>query len=512
MSTVGAVDVKEAAQKYQMVPLELLKPSRSNPRRNFDGPDQRDLVASVREKGIIEPLIVRPSSSASALFEVIAGERRLRAAMELKLPAAPCIVREADDGEVLELQIIENLQRKDVSALEEAHGFKDLLEGWAAPGSLRTKQTVEQIARKVGKSKEYVYGRLKLTDSSAVVQGALTAEKITAGHAILLARLQPKDQAAALKDSLGNEYNGPMSVRELDEYIDREYRLDLAKAPWSPADITLVPAAGACASCPKQAKGRCEDRVCYQGKLAAFIAERRKAHPEAPLVSMAYGRSGNDEKALKKQFPGILWRDTDFREAGSTKCPDTKQALVVHGKPGEVGTQVKVCTNKKCKVHRDPYGTRAMLQPSKAAVTAEKRAKEKAALDGKVSEAALAQLAKVNFELDVEALARIAEVAEEWSYGGPDVIRPKGLHKGHWEKLKKQELVNWIGLCLAASCSGSDGYCPAPDRRYFEALCKRHKIDLGKIRQGLQAPEKSKSEPPEKVTEHKKAKEVKQKA
>src|SRR6185295_3130632 len=149
-------------------------------------------------KGVLVPLLVRalPNGNApSFLYEVVAGARRFRAAKAAGLVEVPCEIKTLNDKEVLEIQLIENSQRADVHPLEEAQAYRQLLE--------KHGYDVQALAIRVGKSESYVYARLKLSDLNKRAADAFLAEKITATHALLIARLQPKDQVQAIEYCLG---------------------------------------------------------------------------------------------------------------------------------------------------------------------------------------------------------------------------------------------------------------------------------------------------------------------
>jgi ParB family transcriptional regulator, chromosome partitioning protein len=135
----------------RLIPIEDIDPNPNQPRQSVG--DLSELVASVREKGVLEPILVRPSGSR---FEIIAGERRYRAAMEVGLAEMPCVVRDASDAETMEIALIENLQRKDLHAFEEADGLKVLAESYG--------YTHEKMAQKLGKSRTSVTEVLSLTN------------------------------------------------------------------------------------------------------------------------------------------------------------------------------------------------------------------------------------------------------------------------------------------------------------------------------------------------------------
>jgi ParB family transcriptional regulator, chromosome partitioning protein len=141
----------------RLVPIEDIDPNPNQPRQTVG--DLSELVASVREKGILEPILVRPSGSR---FEIIAGERRYRAAMEVGLAEMPCVVREASDAETMEIALIENLQRKDLNPFEEADGLRVLAEAY--------QYTHENMAQKLGKSRTSVTEVLSLTNMPAHVR------------------------------------------------------------------------------------------------------------------------------------------------------------------------------------------------------------------------------------------------------------------------------------------------------------------------------------------------------
>jgi ParB family chromosome partitioning protein len=134
----------------RLIPLEDIDPNPNQPRQNLD--DISELTASIREKGVLEPILVRPRGNR---FQIIAGERRFRAAGEAGLAEIPCIVRDATDAEVMELALVENLQRKDLSAFEEADGLKTLAETYG--------YTHEMMAEKLGKSRSAITETLSLT-------------------------------------------------------------------------------------------------------------------------------------------------------------------------------------------------------------------------------------------------------------------------------------------------------------------------------------------------------------
>lgn len=157
------------------LPVEALRPNPDQPRRHFPEAEMAELAASIREKGIIQPLIVRPASGEGGQYDIVAGERRWRAAQAAELHEVPVIIRDYTDTEVLEIAIIENIQRADLNPLDEAAAYRQLME--------RFGHTQEQLATALGKSRSHIANLLRLLTLPEEVQGLVTAGQITAGHA-----------------------------------------------------------------------------------------------------------------------------------------------------------------------------------------------------------------------------------------------------------------------------------------------------------------------------------------
>ncbi|MRU15550.1 ParB/RepB/Spo0J family partition protein [Roseovarius sp. A21] len=157
------------------IPIELISPNPDQPRRSFDPEKLDDLAASIKEKGIIQPLIVRPKPGKDGEFEIVAGERRWRAAQMAKLHEIPVLVRDFDDTEVLEVAIIENIQRADLNPVEEAAGYQQLMDKFG--------HTQEKLAEALGKSRSHIANSMRLLGLPDEVQTYLGEGKLSAGHA-----------------------------------------------------------------------------------------------------------------------------------------------------------------------------------------------------------------------------------------------------------------------------------------------------------------------------------------
>jgi ParB family chromosome partitioning protein len=171
------------------VPIELIKRNPDQPRRFFGETELAELADSIRERGVIQPILVRPLPETDGEFQIVAGERRWRAAQLAGLHAMPALVRELDDLEVMELALIENIQRADLNALEEARGYDAMAQ--------RFNRSSEAIAKVVGKSRSHVANTLRLMRLPGVVQAHIEEGRLTAGHARALLDL---DDAVALAD------------------------------------------------------------------------------------------------------------------------------------------------------------------------------------------------------------------------------------------------------------------------------------------------------------------------
>lgn len=179
------------------LPIESIRPNPDQPRRDFDPASLAELAESIRAKGIIQPLVVR---KLGAVYEIVAGERRWRAAQMAQLHRVPVVIRDFSDEEVIEIAIIENIQRQDLSAIEEAMAFRQLMD--------RFGHTQEKLAEALSKSRSHIANTIRLLSLPESVQNMIRAGKLTAGHARALIG-SPDPSALALK-----VVNQGLSVRE----------------------------------------------------------------------------------------------------------------------------------------------------------------------------------------------------------------------------------------------------------------------------------------------------------
>ena len=199
---VGDESSVERPRAQRRLPTSALRPNARNPRRSFAAADLEELAASLRERGIIQPIVVRSLRGVPDGYEIVAGERRWRAAQRAGLHEVPVVVIEATDAEALQLAIIENVQRADLNPLEEAEGYRALMEEFH--------NSQEEIAKIVGKSRSYIANTLRLLKLPDAVKGYIQDGRLTAGHARMLIGEPNAEQLA--QDIVARDLN----VREVE--------------------------------------------------------------------------------------------------------------------------------------------------------------------------------------------------------------------------------------------------------------------------------------------------------
>lgn len=286
-------------EEFMFLDLALIEPSRTQPRKTFDAAKLQELATSIKAIGLHQPVVVRPLPASRVAdtsidpatgkprkvrpaYELVCGERRYRASLLAGMDVIAALTRDLTDDQVMEIQIVENLQRDDLSELEEAEGYEQLMK--------HSGLTADQVGEKIGKSRAYVYARLKLIDLGQDGRTALREGKLDFSRALLVARIpDSKLQAKAVKEIVqGGEYayssNEPMSYRRAAEYVQQNYMLKLNTAKFKIASADLVPEAGACTACPKRtgqdpdlfsdvkSADVCIDPVCFHKKEDAHAA------------------------------------------------------------------------------------------------------------------------------------------------------------------------------------------------------------------------------------------------
>jgi ParB family chromosome partitioning protein len=192
----------ESANRSRSLPIAFLKPNPLQPRRTFDAEEMKSLTASIAEKGVLQPILVRPTGTPD-LYEIVAGERRWRAAQAAKLHEVPVIIRSFSDVQSLEIAIIENVQRADLNAMEEAAAYNELMD--------KFRYTQEQVSQVVGKSRSHVANMLRLLKLPDSVKGLISEGKLSAGHArTLIGVADPESRAREI-------LSGALNVRQAEK-------------------------------------------------------------------------------------------------------------------------------------------------------------------------------------------------------------------------------------------------------------------------------------------------------
>jgi len=233
---VGTDGPRMGVDSTRRIPVDSIRHNPDQPRRHFENDALNELAASIKEKGIIQPLIVRIDPRDASMFQIVAGERRWRAAQLAQLHHVPAIVRELDDGEVLEIAIIENIQRADLNAVEEATGYRHLMD--------RFGHTQEHLSAAMGKSRSHIANLLRLLNLPEDVQEMLRDGRLSAGHARAL--ITADDPSKLARDVVAKG----LSVRQVEQ---------LAKGKPKPKD---KPAGG---------RSKDADTVALEGDLRAAL-------------------------------------------------------------------------------------------------------------------------------------------------------------------------------------------------------------------------------------------------
>lgn len=478
--TTAAQEAKPAtdlAEHFTYVDIDRLIESPLSSRKLYDPKKIDELVESIKGVGIIEPLVVRLASHRNSKpddLEVIAGSRRLRAAKRAELKQAPVIIRELTDEQALEIMVIENNQREDPNALEEAEGYARIL---------KTTYGLERLAAKIGKSHKYVYDRLKLLQLVPEAKSLVLIGRITPGHAILLARLKPEDQKRAMRDGLFQYENAPLlskleaekdklahykahSVRELEAWIAEHVRLDRE----APIVADLFPETAAAV---QQAK---------QEKLKVIqITHDNYVQPDA--------KEGNTERVYTER----TWKLADGSK-GNKGCDKSVLGVLVLG--SDQGKTLRVCINKDCKPHwakerrewqrRRSDGVSEEARAKEAADRARQESSWKAQQEKRESweKARPAILELVGAKIKAASFGILSQVV----YGADSAHDIRGALK----LLSKPETIEDLGraLCLAILVEEANRYKAA---EHFPKRAKCLGVDVDAI---LKTEEKPKEQAP----------------
>ncbi len=354
--------------EYCNLSLQELRESPTNPRQHFEENALKELAESIMTQGVLSPILVRPLPEGfPEHFEIVTGARRFRAAQLAGLDSVPVRIVSLSDNEALEVQVVENLQRTEIHPLEEARGFRALLQ---LDG---TAYDIHKIAAKIGKTPNHVATRLKLTELVPEVAEVFLKNEIAVGHALLIAKLPEALQKEALNEAYvtawsdGKHDRVLKPIASLQAWIEQHVFLQLDRVPFPKDDAILLPEAGSCLECPKRTgfnkllfpdahRDQCTDPGCYNQKLDKYLARQIETTPKLVQISTAWGKPQTDTVLGRGRYVPIV-RAGERKNGKQVRpehatCKSAVKAIVVDGI--EKGETVRVCADPKCSTHFPP--------------------------------------------------------------------------------------------------------------------------------------------------------------
>lgn len=389
-----------------MVAIALID-EMENVRAGYSKESIAELAESIVQQGVLNPLIVRRKGER---FELIAGYRRIRASKQAGLREIPVTIKDVDDVGAAEIQLVENLQREDLTPLDEAAGFERLV--------VEMKRTPKDVAAEIGKDEAYVQRRRRLLKLPDVAKKALAAGKVSLAHAMTLLKIEDDALRAKAAETVIKGYRGeggPLSLSQADDLVRREYLLKLTTVPFDVADAKLVPEAGACGPCPFRSGnvadlfGGKEGNLCTKPSCFNLKVERafeRSAEKlkkgGAEIVPLDQARKIFREYSDQ---PADAWVDSNARAWDVSETKTWKQILGKHapqtfvacdrtGKARELYRKTDVAgAMKKAGVKRRfGSGSGSSDGYAQKARAAAKKAKAAARIDGAAIGAAIAKI------------------------------------------------------------------------------------------------------------------------
>ena len=328
-------------------------PSKNNPRKSINEDSIKELADSMQVNGLLQPITIRPDADG---FEIVAGERRWRAAKLLRWETIPAIVRHVSDEDMLEIQVLENLQREDMSPLDEALAFQTLLK----------KESLDWLSSKIHKSKKYVLDRIKLNDLCLEAKLYLTKGVLPLGHAVMLSKIKEEEQEKILKGIITIPYNDKSekdislsycfkTLNELKSLISSTFS-SFSNAPFSLSSSDLIDGVPSCNECDKRtcnqnllfgditSKDECTDVSCFKSKIKAHVDEKIQeakykyigvqSGESDPYASCNIKVKGQSLRYEEKQKDGLIpvvitkadnWRQKDLGKTVWVKMPEKEE-------------------------------------------------------------------------------------------------------------------------------------------------------------------------------------------
>lgn len=503
------MSIASAADDIRTLELEQLKVSHTGSqterRKHFDKAAIAELAESIKTVGLLAPIIARP---VNGHFEVVAGERRFIAAKQAGLASISVSVRTLTDEQVLEIQLVENLQREGLHELAEAEGYEALQ---------KLGHSAEEIADKIGKSKNYVYSRLKLCALAKASRTAFYDGKLTASTALLLARIPAEAlQLDALKEITSPRYGGDvMSFRDAAAHIRDNYMTNLSDAGFPTEDATLVAVAGACGACPKRTGNQaelfgdvksgnvCTDPGCFKAKReanAARVIAAAAENGQTVVTGSAAKKIIPYRDSVSQGFEKLTdkcYEDKKGRTYGQLLGKDFEPTLVQNP---ETGVIVKLVPPAAVKEALKSLGIRqGVSSGSGTQSAAEKKAKAerkfREALFAKVRENYPASLGREDW--NALATAMVHEMQHEtckrlfalqgWELKNQGYGRPYSkTAAAHIAKLSGPDIAKFFFDCIFVSDLSVSTWSDAKPDVLF-AGAKRFKVNAEAVRKQLNA-------------------------
>lgn len=397
--------------------ISEIKESKTNPRGEVIN-DQafKDLVDSIKEKGVLVPIIVR---TISGKVELVAGHRRLAASKVAGIKTIQAISMDLSDDETLEVQIIENLQRQDVHPVDEGESYRNLIE--------KSKYEIKSLSIKVGKSESYIRQRLVLTNLSAASKTAYKKGLLMDGHALVLSRLTPEQQFDSIK---WIKEESP-SISDLNDYVAKEYDEPLKNQPWLKIKNGKE-VVGPCTKCPlnintlfgDREDGHCVDLNCWNIKMKRYEKHLLDKNQGAVKISLSYWVE--DKKILSSgQYKSISTNK-------KSHCKLAVKGVVSEGESR--GRLLDICFDPKCTKHSAQHVSYKRTEAEKESARKEK---EKAQLQQERDNKQIySSLEKITWPVEPKTLDIIVELIIA-KYNITEHIKPV-VQRHEWDLVKKE--------------------------------------------------------------------------
>ena len=289
------IEEQNAGEKVLLLAVEAVRPNPAQPRRSFDEGKLKELAASVKEQGVLQPILVRPEAGKHGRYEIVAGERRWRAAKLAGLEKIPAIVKPLDDGVSLEVALNENIQRAELNPLEEAASFRELMDKYG--------YTQAGLAERLGKSRVYVANTLRLLGLPERIREMIGAGRISAGHGKALLMLESEADRLALAERIREE---GLSVRQAEAMAKEPAKIYAAAktTPKPPKTVIERPLERPIEYTREQLLLRdLADKLCHRMKTKVVVEQKKKGG----RITLEYYSEEELERLIELLLPGVTF-------------------------------------------------------------------------------------------------------------------------------------------------------------------------------------------------------------